>query len=199
MTPTNPNSDDAALAGRAARGDERAFAELVRRHKEPLYRLMRRYTGDPDQAYEAAHEAFIAVWRSLDRFDPKRSFVAWLRTIAFNKARDLARKRAVQRFLLGSDALEESALSASDPSDDAEAQLIRQQQMAALDRAVARLPARLKEALILTAFDGCSQKEAGDILGASEKTIETRVYRARKLLAVALAPPKAKFGAKSGT
>ena len=198
MTPQGQSSDDAALARRAAQGDERAFAELVSRHKEPLYRLMRRYTGDPDQAYEASHEAFIAVWRSLDRFDPKRSFVAWLRTIAFNKARDLARKRAVQRFLLGSDALEESALSAVDPTDDAEAQLIRRQQVAALDRAVARLPARLKEDLILTAFDGCSQKQAGDILGVSEKTIETRVYRARKLLAAALASPTAKPRAKSG-
>ena len=194
MTPPKPSSDDAALARRAAQGDERAFAELVRRHKEPLYRLMRRYTGDPDQAYEAAHEAFIAVWRSLGRFDPERSFVAWLRTIAFNKARDLARRRAVQRFLLGSDALEESALCASDPSDDAETQLIQRQQVAALDRAVARLPARLKEALILTAFDGRSQKQAGDILGVSEKTVETRVYRARKLLATTLAADP-----KSGT
>ena len=188
MTPQAPSSDDAALARRAAQGDERAFAELVSRHKEPLYRLMRRYTGDADQAYEAVHEAFIAVWRTLARFDPERPFVAWLRTIAFNKARDLARRRAVHRFLLGSDALEESALVVSGASEDAEAQLIQQQRVAALDRAVAKLPARLKEALILTAFDGRSQKEAGDILGVSEKAIETRVYRARKLLAVALGP-----------
>jgi RNA polymerase sigma factor (sigma-70 family) len=187
VTQDSQSSDDAALARRAAQGDERAFAELVRRHKEPLYRLMRRYTGDADQAYEAAHEAFIAVWRNLGRFDPDRSFVAWLRTIAFNKARDLGRRRAVHRFLLGSDALEESALVVSDSSEDAEVQLMQQQRVAALDRAVAGLPARLKEALILTAFDGRSQKEAGDILGVSEKTIETRVYRARKLLAVALA------------
>lgn len=188
MSPSG-DGDDAALARRASKGDERAFAELVRRHKEPLYRLMRRHTGDADQAYEAAHEAFIAVWRALDRFDPERSFVAWLRTIAFNKARDLARRRAVHHFLLGSDALEEEgAATAPDTADDAEAELMQQQQVAALDRAIARLPARLKEALILTAFDGRSQKEAAGILGVSEKTIETRVYRARKLLAAALAP-----------
>ena len=58
---------DAALARRAANGDERAFAELVRRHGESLYKMLRRYTGDPDDAYEAAHEAFIAAWSALSR------------------------------------------------------------------------------------------------------------------------------------
>ena len=186
MTSLDPASDE-ALAERAAAGEERAFAELVRRHKEPLYRLMRRYTGDADHAYEAAHEAFIAAWRALGRYDSGRPFVAWLRTIAFNKARDLARRRAVHRLLLGSDVLEEEGADlAADSAAGAEAKLIEAQDAAALDRAIARLPVKLKEALVLTAFDGRSQREAADILGVSEKSIETRVYRARKLLAVAL-------------
>ena len=188
MTAADPASDE-ALAARAAAGDERAFAELVRRHKEPLYRLMRRYTGNADQAYEAAHEAFIAAWRALGRYDPQRAFIAWLRTIAFNKARDLARRRAVHHFLLGSDALdEEGGEVEAEGAADAETRLIQAQDMTALDRAISRLPAKLKEALILTAFDGCSQKEAGDILGVSEKTVETRVYRARRILAETLDP-----------
>jgi RNA polymerase sigma factor CnrH len=188
VTPSDPASDE-ALARRAAGGDERAFAELVRRHKEPLYRLMRRYTGDPEQAYEAAHEAFIAAWRALGRYDPDRSFVAWLRTIAFNKQRDLGRRKAVHRLLLGSDVLEEEAAeAAADPAVGADEALIERQDILALDRAIARLPGKLKEALILTAFDGWPQKEAGDILGVSEKTVETRVYRARKILAETLDP-----------
>lgn len=188
MTPLDPGSDE-ALAARAAAGDERAFGQLVRRHKEPLYRLMRRYTGNADQGYEAAHEAFIAAWRALGRYDPNRSFLAWLRTIAFNKARDLARRRAVHRFLLGSDALEEEGGAiAAEARSDAESQLMTQEDMVALDRAIARLPAKLKAALVLTAFDGWSQKDAGEILGVSEKTVETRVYRARKILAETLDP-----------
>jgi RNA polymerase sigma-70 factor (ECF subfamily) len=188
VIPSDPASDE-ALAQRAAGGDERAFAELVRRHKEPLYRLLRRYTGDAEQAYEAAHEAFIAAWRALGRYDPDRSFVAWLRTIAFNKQRDLGRRKAVHRFLLGSDLLEEEAVeAAADPGAGADEALIERQEVQALDRAIASLPVKLKEALVLTAFDGRSQKEAGDILGVSEKTVETRVYRARKILAETLDP-----------
>jgi RNA polymerase sigma-70 factor (ECF subfamily) len=194
VTPLDSAADE-ALARRAAAGDERAFAELVRRHKDPLYRLLRRYTGDADQAYEAAHEAFIAAWRAFGRYDADRSFVAWLRTIAFNKLRDLGRRRAVHRFLLGSDVLEEEAAEArADPASGADDILIERQDVAALDRAIARLPGKLKEALILTAFDGWSQKEAADILGVSEKTVETRVYRARRILAETLDPslrPKA--------
>ena len=59
-TPAEPS--DAALARQAAAGDERAYAALLARHKDRLYGLLRRYLGDPDEAREAAHEAFIAAW-----------------------------------------------------------------------------------------------------------------------------------------
>jgi RNA polymerase sigma factor (sigma-70 family) len=180
---------DSVLVGRAATGDERAFAVLVHRHKQPLYRLLRRYCGDADEAYETAHEAFIAAWAALGRFDPRRPFLPWLRTIAINKARDRGRRTAFRRLLFGSRALEDSgALAHPDMSLAADEVVMSRQDMMALDRAISRLPAVLKEALLLTAFDGWSQQEAGDILGVSAKTIETRTHRARKILAETLDP-----------
>jgi RNA polymerase sigma-70 factor (ECF subfamily) len=180
---------DAELAVRAARGDERAFALLVRRHKEPLYRILRRYTGNADEAYEATHEAFIAAWGALGRYDPQRPFRAWLRVIAINKARDRGRRVAFRRLLFGTDSLESGgALEAPDAAAPADEQVMAQEDLRSLDEAIARLPAALKAALLLTAFDGWSQQEAGDILGVSAKTIETRVYRARKSLARTLDP-----------
>lgn len=188
MTPAEDLAD-AVLASRAAGGDERAFAKLVRRHKEPLYRLLRRYTGDADEAYEAAHEAFIAAWGAIGRYDPNRPFPAWLRTIAINKARDRGRRMAFRRLLFGSERFEDSgALSEPDPAQLADDAVADRQDLMLLDRAVARLPAPLKEALILTAFEGWSQQQAGEILGVSAKTIETRAYRARKILAQTLDP-----------
>jgi RNA polymerase sigma-70 factor (ECF subfamily) len=180
---------DSALARRAAAGDQRAFAELVRRHKEPLYRLLRRYTGDPDDAYEAVQEAFIAAWAALGRYDPSRPFLAWLRTIAINKARDRGRRTAFRRLVYSSLGMEESgALDAPDPATPADERLIERQETARLDRAVAQLPSPLKAAIILTAFEGLSQQEAGEILGASAKAVETRAYRARRMLAQWLGP-----------
>ena len=186
MTPGD-DAPDADLASRAAAGDARAFAVLVRRHKDPLYRLLRRYTGDAEEAYEAAHEAFIAAWAALGRYDPKRPFLAWLRTIAINKARDRGRRNAFRRLLFGAQSFEDSgALSAADSAVTPDVGLIERQAMAALDHAITRLPGPLKEALLLTAFDGWSQQEAGEILGVSAKTIETRAYRARRALAQTL-------------
>ena len=185
-----PGPADAALAERAAAGDHAAFGELVRRHKEPLYRLLRRYTGDPDDAYEAAQEAFIAAWSAIRRYDPERPFLAWLRVIAINKVRDRHRRNTFRRVLFGAGrGLEDgAALAEPDRALPADQQVMDRQDMATLDHAIARLPGPLKEALLLTAFDGCSQQEAGRILGVSTKAIETRVHRARKILARTLDP-----------
>ena len=176
-------ASDTVLARLAAAGDDQAFERLVRRHKEGVYRLLRRYTADPEEAYEAAHEAFIAAWKALGHYDPGRPFLPWLQTIAINKARDRGRRLAVRRLLLGSAGLDEEALSAIDPGDSADQTVIDQQLARRLDRIIGQLPATLKEALLLTAFEGYSQQDAGRMLGVSPKTIETRVYRARKLLA----------------
>jgi RNA polymerase sigma factor (sigma-70 family) len=184
-----PERSDAELAQVAAKGDERAFAVLVARHKDSLYRLLRRYVGDSDEAYEAAHEAFIAAWSALARYDPSRPFGAWLRTIAINKARDRGRRLAVRRFFFGAQADDEARTAEiPDRSLSAEEELLQRDRLAELDRAISQLPANLKEALLLTAIDGRSQQEAGEILGVTAKTIETRVYRARRALAQTLDP-----------
>lgn len=175
---------DSELAERAARGDQRAYAELVRRHKDGLYRMLRRYAGDPDEAYEAAQEAFIAAWQALGRYDPARPFSAWLRAIAINKARDRGRRSAVRRLLFGARSFEDSGVLAQASGDTAaDDRLVERQELAQLDGAIGRLPAGLKAALVLTALDGHSQIAAADILGVTPKAIETRVRRARQILA----------------
>lgn len=180
---------DADLARRAAAGDDRAYAALVSRHKDGLHRLLRRYLGDPEEAREATHEAFIAAWSALSRYEPARPFGAWLRTIAVNKARDRGRRRAFRRLIFGDRPPEDTdARHHPDPAARPDEALIRQERLARLDRAIARLPDALKAPLLLTAIEGRSQQETADILGVSVKAVETRVYRARRLLAEGLAP-----------
>ena len=91
---------------------------------------------------------------------------------------------AVRRLIFGARGLDDArAASAADPAKAADSLVIDDEDAKRLDQAIGRLPSSLKGALLLTAFDGYSQIEAGKILGVSAKTIETRVYRARKLLA----------------
>lgn len=175
---------DAALAARAARGEDHAFTLLMRRHKGGLYGFVRRYVGDTDAAYEVVQESFVAAWKALGRYDRARPFGVWLRAIALNKCRDRGRRQAVRRIVLGEkDAESPEAQRQADPAPDAEAVLVSAQRRAALDAAIAKLPAKLKEPLILTYFDELSQQQAGKLLGVSAKTVETRVYRARQKLA----------------
>jgi len=180
---------DAVLAARAAGGDERAFASLMGRHKAALYRLARRYVGDADDAYDVVQQSFVAAWKALDRYDPAWRFSTWLRAIALNKCRDHARRAAVRRLLMF-ERPASAMYQVADARPDAQALWIAQQELAALDRAIAGLPRALKEPLLLTAFEGLSQSDAGRELGISAKAVETRVYRARKALKQALGKTK---------
>jgi RNA polymerase sigma-70 factor (ECF subfamily) len=158
----------------------------MRRHKGWLYQFIRRYVADRDDAYDVLQESFVSAWGALARFDPERPFEAWLRRIALNKCRDRARRNMVRRaalslFGIGA-ASNEPAAAAPDSAALADSALHR------LEGAIGALPRPLKEALVLTALEGLSHKEAGEILGINAKAVETRVYRAKKRLAQILDP-----------
>ncbi len=174
---------DHVLTSAAAQGDEEAFAALMRRHKTWLYRFIRRYSGDSDEAYDLLQDTFVSAWQALARFDPQRSFPVWLRRIALNKCRDRARRAAVRHAaltLFGLDAATSRHVPAADELEGSEQALRR------LEEAIGNLPRRLKEPLILTALQGLSHKEAAAILGINAKAVEMRVYRARRRLATGL-------------
>ena len=176
-------STDADLVRRAGAGEQRAFSLLVARHKHWLYRFVRRYVGDADEAYDVVQDAFVAAMSNLHRYDLQRPFEAWLRRIALNKCRDRARYDAVRRaFGLGR---RENARAdaAPDFAPGVEAAISTNVALDVLDKAIQALPTGLKEPLVLTMLEGLSQKEAGDLLGISAKAVEVRVYRAKRQLA----------------
>jgi RNA polymerase sigma factor (sigma-70 family) len=182
LTPGLAESD-ADLVRRARAGEQRAFSLLMARHKHWLYRFIRRYVGDADEAYDVVQDAFVAAMSNLNRYDPGRPFEAWLRRIALNKCRDRARREAVRRAFGLSRRGPEETEAVADAAAGADQSLATGAALGALDRAIAALPAALKEPLVLTVLEGLSQKEAGVILGLSAKAVEVRVYRAKRQLA----------------
>jgi RNA polymerase sigma-70 factor (ECF subfamily) len=152
------------------------------RHKHWLYRFVRRYVGDADEAYDVVQDAFVAAMSNLHRYDPLRPFEAWLRRIALNKCRDRARRETVRRAFGLSRRGPEETEAAPDTAPGADRQIATSAALSALETAIAALPAALKEPLVLTALEGLSQKEAGDLLGLSAKAVEVRVYRAKRQL-----------------
>lgn len=183
MSVPSPESDDASLVAAALAGHEAAFSSLMRRHKEKVYRFVRSYVADADEAYDLTQEAFAAAWIALARYDTDRPFPAWIKRIALNKCRDWARRRAVRRFFFGAESIDTSPDIALpiDASDEA-----LQRNLTRLDSAIASLPAGLKEPLLLTAISGMSHHDAARVLNLTTKAVETRVYRAKVALARAL-------------
>ncbi len=182
MKPAGASESDAVLATRAVKGDRAAFNAFMQRHQQALYRFIRHYVGDADEAYDLVQETFVSAWQALGRYDPSRPAPTWLRRIALNKCRDWGRRRAVRRFFYSAvdlDTAKAAALAA--PGD-----IVDEPALSRLDRALASLPTQLKEPLLLTAFEGLSHHDAGKALGISAKAVETRVYRARKLLGEAM-------------
>ena len=154
----------------------------VHRHKEPLYRLIARLIGDNDEALDLVQDAFIAAHGALRNYDQNRPMRAWLSRIAINKARDWRRRRAVRRLISAVLPLSDADRIA-DNTPSAETVVSDRQELSDVEAAIAALPSNLREALVLRTIEGLSQAEAAETLGVSEKTVETRLYRARLKLA----------------
>ncbi len=126
-------------------------------------------------------EAFIAAFAALKNYDGVRPFKTWMSRIAINKCRDWARRRAVRRFFSFALPLE-SAATIADETIPADQQLADRAELARVRKAITKLPAAIREPLILRTIEGLTQAETAQVLGISEKSVETRLYRARKKL-----------------
>jgi RNA polymerase sigma factor (sigma-70 family) len=178
---------DEALAREAAKGSHAAFTELMRRHKHDIYLTVGKLCWNHEQRYEATQEAFVKAWLNIRRYDPERSFRAWLHTVALNVARDLQRKQKVRRVVFGEGSLFDLASAmVADGSSPQDERIIEQDRLKALRHAIAKLPESLLAPLRLTVFEGRTQKETGVLLGITEKAVEIRLARTRQRLALAL-------------
>lgn len=169
---------DGELAALALGGEERAYREFLRRYREPVYRLIRNTIRDGEEALDVTQECFVSAFAALKRYDRERPFRLWISRIALNKCRDWARRRAVRTFFTRAAPLDDAfGLASDDASPEIEAG--DRAEMRRVSAAIGKLPAKLREALVLRAVEGLSQAEAADALGVTEKTVETRLYRAR--------------------
>ncbi|HTY50205.1 MAG TPA: RNA polymerase sigma factor [Steroidobacteraceae bacterium] len=185
---------DGHLISAARRGERAAFNELVTRHKALTYRLIRRYIGDADEAYDVLQETFVAAWLALSRFDPQQPFAPWLRAIALNKCRDHARRASVRIRMLTLFARDPTSPGRTGPVGSEQGSSEPSERRQRLDQAISRLPSKYKEPLLLTLVSGLSQREAAEELGLTEKAVEMRIRRAKRHLLAALAEDPTREG-----
>ncbi len=170
---------DERLMLRFQGGDVRAFEELVRRHRTPLFSFLLRLTGDRGRAEDLCQETFLRVVRAAAGWERRAPFRTWLYAVARNQAVDEARRQAFRR----TEPVDDPARAAQ-PSDDpppdrrAEAALIRPK----LEAALASLPVEQREVFLLREHAGLRFHEIAEATGVSENTVKSRMRYALEAL-----------------
>jgi RNA polymerase sigma-70 factor (ECF subfamily) len=168
----------AAVIDRARRGDQEAFAALIRHYDAGLRSLAYRILGNRERMDDALQEAYLKAFRALPRFRGASKLGTWLYRIAYNACLDeLERaRRSVQLPL-------EAAESRAAPSDPGDA-VARRRDLAA---ALAALSPDERAAVLLVDAQGFDYRDAAVVLGVPEGTVASRLNRARASLRAALA------------
>jgi RNA polymerase sigma-70 factor (ECF subfamily) len=172
-----PTRDDHELIRACLEGSQEAFASLVHRHEQRSYWAAYKILGDAEAARDVAQEAFVRVWRALDRFDLSMAFSTWLYRITVNLAIDHLRRnrrhRGADLDLFRESVADDSSISPDAPQDSRE--------VAKAVRAVLEtLDEKYRTVLILRDLEGLSSKQIADITGIAHATVRWRLHIARK-------------------
>jgi len=171
---------DPDVLRRAQRGDERAFAQILRLYETPIFNYVYRIVGDRALSEDLTQEVFVRVFQALPRFSLRCKFTTWLFQVTKNRVLDelRARERRPQTVLAIEDA---PRLELVDPPVE------RQETIDAVWRAVRELNPDLKMALLLRDVAGLPYNEIADSLEITLATVKWRIFKAREEVQHALA------------
>ena len=150
-----------------------AFGELVRRHQDFVYGAALRIVRNPVMAQDVAQETFVRAHRALPGFRGQAQVRSWLYRIATNLALNAVQRRREYP----TDDIPDRP-TRRDPATATESLALRRE----LEEAIAELPEKLREPLVLREFDGMSYQEIADTLGLPINTVRTRILRGRRAL-----------------
>jgi RNA polymerase sigma-70 factor (ECF subfamily) len=169
-------AEERELAARLARGEERAFEEVVERYGPRVTGLAARLLAWTDGADDVAQDVFLAVLRKRRQFRGDAKLWTWLAAITVNRCRGLRRRRwLLERVLRVVAPARDTQITAADRSETEETAV-------KVRAAVARLPATCREVIVLRYLEELKIDEVAEVLGLRRNTVEVRLSRGRKLL-----------------
>jgi RNA polymerase sigma-70 factor (ECF subfamily) len=174
---------DIEIIERILAGHKELYGELVAKYEKLVMTAIRRSLPDsPEEVEDLAQEVFIKAYRSLDKYRGQAAFSTWLYRIALNCVIDFERQtitHPVTETLFDNIAVPDTNLPLNCPPDDAPSS--REIQLT-IRHALAGLPDSYRQILFLHHYQGYSYSEIGAKLKLPLKTVETRIYRAKKAL-----------------
>jgi RNA polymerase sigma-70 factor (ECF subfamily) len=163
-----------SLVALARGGDREAFAEVIERHYDLIYRAALKWSGNRSDAEDVAQEVCIKLGVAIRGFDGRSAFTSWVYRITLNAVRDMVRGRV--RQTRKADAL--ALVSPDEAEPDQEAGLNAR----AIWDAVRGLPDKQRDAVLLVYAEEMSHAQAAQIMGIKEATVSWHVHEAKKAL-----------------
>lgn len=181
---------DEQLVARAQKGDERAFELLVRKYQFKIVQLVGRLVGEAD-APDIAQEALIKAYRALPGFRGQSAFYTWLYRIAINTAKNhlVSRgRRPANQDIDVTDAEQYGHTIYLSDVDTPESLILSEEIRRKVFEAIEKLPADLRQAIILREFDGLSYEEIAETMDCPIGTVRSRIFRARDAVDAVVGP-----------
>lgn len=169
------------LIARLQKRDEAAFEELIRQYEKKVYTLCFRMCGNSEDAEEAAQDAFLALWRGIDRFRQESSLSTWIYRLATNACIDTLRRRKKQSGSVSLDD-EELFVDAVDTSPQPQETVEHCEAQELLQEGLSALPEEYRKVLILREIEGLSYTEIAESASIELGTVKSRISRGRSLL-----------------
>jgi len=192
LQPEEAQIDDVALLKAIAGKDEKAVSQLYDRYRVVLFGLLVRILNNREEAEDVLQELFLQVWHRAGDYDSNRGRpFTWLVTLARSRAIDRLRSVASRERVAT-----ESAREATEEVSDAVADAVRSEQRGIVTSALSQLPEEQQRALVLAYFDGLTQSEIADRLGAPLGTVKTRMRAGMMKLREVLGGKSQSFGFK---
>lgn len=173
---------DVVLMQRLAGGEDLALNELMTRWRERVAAFLLRMVRDHATAMDLTQEAFVRLYTSRYSYKPVAAFSTYLFHIAANLARSHARWKGRHPTVPMEDEQGELVHEPIDPQPAPDAAAVLHEKTALVNKAIAALPADLREALLLFTVEDMSHADIAATLGCSAKAVEVRIYRARQAL-----------------
>ena len=176
------SESDEELIRRFQSGDEAAFDQLLLRYQAMVLRVAYKTLQQEDDAKDAAQEIFLKIYHSLAGFKPEARFSTWVYRITVNQCYNVLRSRRRRRWLapLQRGVQETECQQTADPHSDPLEEVERQELIQQVRRALARLPANQRLAMVLHRYEGLSYQEIAEATESSVAAVESRLHRARK-------------------
>jgi RNA polymerase sigma-70 factor (ECF subfamily) len=177
-----PDTDIAALIQQCLNGDELAWQTIVRLHRRKVFNIAYKFVGNVDEAEDLTQDVFIKVFRSLATFDRRANFQTWLYSVTRNLCIDHYRSLRKEREAVNRD-LDVDVLAPASADRSPHQILEAQDQAALLKRALDRLPAAMRTAVVLRDLQELTYEEIAERLSLPDGTVTSRISRGRAELA----------------